>query len=89
MTAHAQRIQLCTLGGFSHAKMASNSLCLVELETLRQKYSEIDKIIALEHLKIKRETPADLRQAILENIINWKMVQFDLKTRMYQLEAQK
>ena len=87
MTACAQRIQLCTLGGFSHGKMASNSLNLVELETLKQKYSEIDKIIALECLKIKRETPPDKRQEILDNIINWQMVQYDLKTRMLVLLA--
>ena len=87
MTARAQHIQLCTLGGFSHGKMASNSLNLVELETLKQKYSEIDKIIALERLKIKRETPPDKRQEILDNIINWQMVQYDLKTRMLVLLA--
>ena len=87
MTVRAQRVQLCTLGGFSHGKMASNSLNLVELETLKQKYSEIDKIIALEHLKIKRETPPDKRQEILDNIINWQMVQYDLKTRMLVLLA--
>ena len=69
--------------------MASNSLSGVELATLREKYSEIERIIALEHLKIKRDTPTHIRQAILENIINWKMEHFDLKTRIYQLEAKK
>ena len=87
MPACAQRFQLCTLGGFSHAKMASNSLTLVELETLKEKFSEIDKIIALERLKIKRETPPHQRQEIIDNIINWQMVQYDLKTRMLVLLA--
>ena len=68
--------------------MASNSLS-VDLANLREKYSEIERAIDLEHLKIKRDTPIHIRQAILENIINLKREQFDLKIRIDQLKAKK
>ena len=54
--------------------MASNSLC-VDLANLWEKYSEIERVIDLEHLKIKRDTPIYIRQAILENILNLKREQ--------------
>ena len=66
--------------------MASNSL-FVELAHLRQKYSEIERDIDVEHLKINKNTPNKIRQAILENILNLKRELFDMKTKTDQLKS--
>ena len=53
--------------------MASNSLC-VDLANFWEKYSEIERVIDLEHLKVKRDTPIHIRQAI------WKYNKFEKGT---------
>ena len=44
----------------------------VSLNDLRDKYTEYSRLIDIENSKIKRDSPRELRQAILENILNLK-----------------
>ena len=61
----------------------------MKITALRSKYSEITVLIDLEHSKIKRDTPTDIRQAILENILNLKGEQIDIRFEIQQLQTKK
>ena len=82
-----QHVQLCTLVVFP-TKMASNDTQM-KITTLKSKYSQLTVIIDVEHSKIKRDTPTVIRQAILENILNLKREQIDIRFEIQQLQAKK
>ena len=69
-------------------KMASSSTGQdsVSLSDLRDKYAEYSRLIDIENSKIKRDSPRELRQAILENILNLKREQFDIQLRINQVK---
>ena len=69
-------------------KMASSSTGQdsVSLSDLRDKYTEYSRLIDIENSKIKRDSPRELRQAILENILNLKREQVDIQLRINQLK---
>ena len=58
----------------------------VSLSDLRDKYTEYSRLIDIENSKIKRDSPRELRQAILDNILNLKREQFDIQLRINQLK---
>ena len=58
----------------------------VSLSDLRDKYTEYSRLIDIENSKIKRDSPRELRQAILENILNLKREQVDIQLRINQLK---
>ena len=72
--------------GFS-TNMASSDTQM-KITALRSKYSEITVLIDLEHSKIKRDTPTDIRQAILENILNLKREQIDIRFEIHTVTSQ-
>ena len=74
--------------GFFPNKMVSSSTGQdsVSLSDLRDKYTEYSRLIDIENSKIKRDSPRELRQAILDNILNLKREQFDIQLRINQLK---
>ena len=82
---HVQHPQLCTLVVFPKKWPPVSQ---IEISDLRSKYSELTQLIDVEHSKIRRDTLTHIRQAILENILNLKGEQIDIRFQTQQLQAQ-
>ena len=65
----------------------ASSQSQIKISDLRAKYSELTQLIDLEHSKIRRDTPTHIRQAILENILNFKREQIDRRLQIENLQA--